>query len=102
MIVINNFVNKLKVQGPKKCLIILSNINTNPVIKFILINNLTSLSFLVMYHLPLIWILSKASQSILVYQFLNKVITAAQGMDQVSYPNDQVKHRVYPLLDAKS
>ena len=30
------------------------------------------------------------------------MITAAKGMDQVSYPENQPKHRIYPLLDAKS
>lgn len=31
-----------------------------------------------------------------------QVVTAAQGMDQVQYPNAEVKHQVYPLLDSKS
>jgi hypothetical protein len=30
------------------------------------------------------------------------VVTAASGMDQVTYPKGFVKHIVYPLLDAKT
>lgn len=30
------------------------------------------------------------------------VVTAATGMDQVKYDNNEVRHIVYPLLDAKS
>ena len=30
------------------------------------------------------------------------VITAALGMDQLSYSNTSIKHVVYPLLDSKS
>jgi hypothetical protein len=40
--------------------------------------------------------------SISVFSSFYSVVTAASGLDQVSYPNGEVKHVIYPLLDAKS
>lgn len=29
-------------------------------------------------------------------------MTAAQGMEQVAYPDGEIRHQVYPLVDSKS
>lgn len=34
--------------------------------------------------------------------YSNSVVTAAKGLDNVSYPNRKIRHIVYPLLDSKA